>query len=90
VRVHFSANGWDDYQQWLEDDPAVLSRINALIKDARRTPFKGLGKPEALRGDLSGFWSRRVTGEHRLVYRVQGNAGLDQRIEILMCRHHYQ
>ena len=88
MRVHFSANGWDDYQQWPED--AILSRINALIKNARRTPFTGLGKPEALKGELSGCWSRRITGEHRLVYRVPDKASLDQRIEILMCRNHYK
>jgi toxin YoeB len=90
VREHFTLKGWDDYQHWLENDPAILSRINALIKDARRIPFKGLGKPEALKGELSGCWSRRITGEHRLVYRVQGKAGIDQRIEILMCCNHYQ
>lgn len=89
MRVHFSANGWDDYQHWLENDPAMLIRINALIKDARRNPFQGLGKPEALKGELSGWWSRRITTEHRLVYRAQGKAGLDQRIEILMCRNDY-
>jgi toxin YoeB len=89
VRVHFSINGWNDYQYWLENDPAMLIRINALIKDARRNPFQGVGKPEALKGELSGWWSRRITGEHRLVYRAQGKAGLDQRIEILMCRNHY-
>jgi toxin YoeB len=87
--VHFSTNGRDDYQYWLENDSATLLRINALIKDARRNAFQGLGKPEALKGELSRWWSRRITGEHRLVYRVQGKAGQDQRIEILMCRNHY-
>jgi toxin YoeB len=89
VRVHFSTNGWNDYQHWLKNDPAVLIRINALIKDASRNPFQGLGKPEALKGALSGRWSRRITAEHRFVYRIQGKAGPDQRIEILMCRNHY-
>jgi toxin YoeB len=89
VRVHFSINGWNDYQHWLENDPAILIMINTLIEDARRNPFQGLGKPEALKGELSGWWSRRITAEHRLVYRVQGKEGLDQRIEILMCRNHY-
>jgi toxin YoeB len=87
--VHFSANGWDDHQHWLRKDPAIPIRINALIKDARRNPFQGLGKPEALKGELSGWRSSRITGEHRFVYRAQGKAGFDQRIEILMCCNHY-
>jgi toxin YoeB len=87
--VHFSINGRNDYQYWLENDPAILIRINTLIKDARHNPFQGLGKPEALKGELSGWWSRQITADHRLVYRVQGKADLDQRIEMLMCRNHY-
>jgi len=90
VRVHFTGEGWSDYQYWLENDPAILVRFNALIKDARRSPFQGLGKPEGLKGDMAGWWSRRITSEHRLVYRVAGKAGTDQRIEIAMCRNHYQ
>jgi toxin YoeB len=89
VRVHFTTNGWNDYQHWLENELAILTRINALIKDARRNPFQGLGKPETLKGELAGWWSRRITSEHRLVYRVEGKAGVDQRIEIAMCRNHY-
>ena len=89
MRVHFTTNGWNDYQHWLENEPAILTRINALIKDARRNPFQGLGKPETLKGELAGWWSRRITSEHRLVYRVEGKAGVDQRIEIAMCRNHY-
>jgi toxin YoeB len=89
VRVRFTTNGWNDYQHWLENDAAMLVRINTLIKDARRNPFQGLGKPEPLKKELAGWWSRRITSEHRLVYRVEGNAGVEQRIEIGMCRHHY-
>jgi toxin YoeB len=63
--------------------------VNALIEDARRHPFAGLGKPEPLKGDLAGWWSRRITAEHRLVYRVQGRRGADQRIEAAQCRYHY-
>jgi toxin YoeB len=62
------------------------TRINALIKDARRNPFQGLGKPEPLKPELAGWWSRRITSEHRLVYRIEG---IDQQIEIAMCRNHY-
>ena len=89
MRVHFTTNGWNDYQHWLENNPAILTRINALIKDGRRNPFQGLGKPEALKKELADWWSRRITSEHRLVYRVEGKMAVDQRIEIAMCRNHH-
>ncbi len=79
---------WEDYLHWQDADRNAARRINELIKDARRNPFKGIGKPEPLKGDLAGWWSRRITGEHRLVYRVIGKAGT-QRIEIASCRYHY-
>ena len=68
----------------------MLVRINALIADARRNPFQGLGKPEPLKGDLSGWWSRRIALDHRLVYRVQGTRHTDQRLEVAACRFHYK
>ena len=89
MNVHFTRDGWADYRHWVETDLATLARVNALIEDARRSPFKGLGKPEPLKGDLAGWWSRRITGDHRLVYRVAGRAGGDPRIEIAMCRFHH-
>ena len=89
MRVHFTAEGWDNYQYWAKTDRDTLIRLNSLIENARRTPFTGIGKPEPLRGEFAGWWSRRITGEHRLVYRVQGKAGDDQRIEIAACRYHY-
>lgn len=89
MNVHFSDDGWDDYLHWARTDATVHQRLNDLIEDVRRHPFTGLGKPEALKGDLSGWWSRRITGEHRLVYRVQGRRGEDQRMEIIQCRYHY-
>jgi toxin YoeB len=88
LRVTFTDIGWDEYRSWLGDDVAILGKINDLIENARRTPFKGLGKPEPLKGELRGFWSRRITGEHRLVYCVDGNKG-DQKITIVQCRYHY-
>ncbi|CAH2601540.1 ribosome-dependent mRNA interferase toxin YoeB [Rhodovastum atsumiense] len=88
MKVHFSEEGWEDYQHWCQHDRTVLDKINALIEDTRRRPFTGLGKPEPLKAALSGWWSRRITGEHRLVYRVAG-AGAEQRIEIVQCRYHY-
>ena len=89
MKVHFSDDGWADYLHWVEADPSVHRRLNELTRDVRRHPFAGLGKPEALKGDLSGWWSRRITSEHRLVYRVQGRKGEDQRVEIIQCRHHH-
>lgn len=89
MKVHFTEEGWEDYQHWVATDPEALRRVNALIEDARRRLFTGLGKPEPLKGALAGWWSRRISGEHRLVYRVEGKAGDDQRIVIAACRYHY-
>jgi toxin YoeB len=88
MKLLFTAEAWDDYTCWQDTDHDVLRRINALVRDARRSPFKGIGKPEPLRGDLAGWWSRRTTGDHRLVYRVSGN-GPAQQLEIASCRYHY-
>ncbi len=89
MKVHFTDDGWDDYQAWIRTDLDTLKRLNLLIEDSRRSPFKGLGKPERLKGDLAGWWSRRITGDHRLVYRAAGKLGHDQRLEIAACRYHY-
>jgi toxin YoeB len=89
LRVHFTDNGWDDYVYWFDHDREILGRLNELIENIRRMPFKGLGKPEPLKGDLAGCWSRRITGEHRLVYTIEGKAGVDQRVTIVMCKYHY-
>jgi toxin YoeB len=78
----------EDYLYWRETDRALTRRINALVRDIRRSPFKGVGKPEPLRGDLAGWWSRRITDDHRLVYRLRG-AGEEQQVEIGVCRYHY-
>ena len=88
MRLVFSAQAWDDYQYWLAKNPDVLRRVNALIGECRRAPFSGTGKPEPLKGDLRGWWSRRVTREDRLVYRVSGT-GDERRLEIAQCRQHY-
>jgi toxin YoeB len=84
----WSDDGWDDYLYWQKADEKVLDSINNLIKDIKRDPFKGLGKPEPLKHDLAGWWSRRITGEHRLVYRVSGK-GRTQQLDIIQCRYHY-
>jgi toxin YoeB len=88
VRAAFTPDGWRDYLYWAENDRKVLGGLNRLIEDLRRSPFSGLGKPEPLKGELAGWWSRRITAEHRLVYRVEGR-GNDQQVVVAQCRHHY-
>ncbi|WAP68986.1 Txe/YoeB family addiction module toxin [Jiella pelagia] len=88
MRVQFTPRAWLDYQHWIEADRALLTRLNALIAEARRSPFVGTGKPEPLRGEFSGWWSRRIDREHRLVYRVNGK-GEEQTLVIAACRFHY-
>ena len=79
---------WQDYLQWQTEDEKILTAINDLIKDIKRDPFRGLGKPEPLKHDLRGWCSRRITGEHRLVYRLQGKDD-GQQLVIAQCRYHY-
>ena len=88
MKVVWSPNAWRDFLDWERTDPKIHAAIIALIADIKANPFKGLGKPEPLKYHLKGLWSRRLTGEHRLVYRVSGK-GQDQRLEILQCRYHY-
>ena len=88
MKLLWSEAAWEDYLYWQKADPDPLHRINTLLQDIRRSPFKGLGKPEPLRGDLSGWWSRRISGDHRIVYRAHG-LGDEQRVEIVACRYHY-
>ncbi|AMO20999.1 Txe/YoeB family addiction module toxin [Flavobacterium columnare] len=87
--IVFTPHGWDDFSYWIENNPDTVVRIKELLKAIKQDPFKGIGKPEALRHDLKGFWSRRITDEHRLVYRVSGTKGVDQRCTIIQCRFHY-
>lgn len=88
MKVLFWPTGWEDYLHWQAEEPKLLARVNGLIKEVRRDPFRGTGKPEALSGNLSGWWSRRIDREHRLVYRVTGK-GEAQALEIAACRYHY-
>lgn len=89
MKTVFSDEAWEDYLWWQSEETGKgLSRVNALIKDAQRSPFKGIGKPEPLKGDLSGWWSRRITDEHRFVYRVSGT-GAAQQLDIAQLRYHY-
>ena len=84
MNIEFTPEGWDDYLWFQQNDKAGLKRINLLITAIQREPFDGLGKPEPLKHNLSGFWSRRITGEHRLVHAVE-----DDEIRVVMCRYHY-
>lgn len=84
MKLIFSVQSWDDYLYWQQTDKRILKKINELIKDIQRTPFEGKGKPELLKHNLSGFWSRRITEEHRLVYEV-----LNGNLLIASCRYHY-
>lgn len=87
--ISFTPNGWEDLEYWINNDPDTVKRVKDLIKSIRQDPFKGLGKPEPLKYDLKGFWSRRITGEHRIVYKVSGTKGVDQKCVIIQCRFHY-
>lgn len=88
MRLTFSSRAWDEYLAWQGDDRRGLERLNALLKDCMRDPFRGIGKPEPLSGNLSGWWSRRINQEHRLVYRVT-DKGEAQALEVAQCRYHY-
>jgi toxin YoeB len=89
VDLRFSSCAWNDYQHWLSTDRNVLRRLTTLIKHTIRSPFEGIGKPEPLKGDLSGWWARRITDEHRLVYRIVGAANATV-LAIAACRFHYE
>ncbi len=84
MRITFSKNAWEDYVLWQTEDKRILRKINELIEAIQRKPFEGIGKPEPLKYDLAGFWSRRIDREHRLVYQV-----IDNEILIYSCRYHY-
>ncbi len=83
--VVFSPDAFEQYQYWQQTDKTALRKLNQLLKECQRTPFEGTGKPEGLRGQLAGLWSRRISQEHRLVYRVD-----DANLFIVSCRYHYE
>ena len=88
MRITFDPDAWDDYLHWQATDSRMLAKLNGLLAECQRHPFKGTGKPEPLRDNLKGWWSRRIDREHRLVYRVSGS-GDAQALEIAQCRFHY-
>ncbi|SMB99138.1 addiction module toxin, Txe/YoeB family [Hymenobacter roseosalivarius DSM 11622] len=83
--VVFSANSFEHYQYWQETDQKILRKLNQLLRECQRMPFAGTGKPEPLKGELAGLWSRRITQEHRLVYRVDST-----NVFVASCRYHYE
>lgn len=87
--TEFTPVGWGDFEYWLDNDQQIADKIRELIKSIKQTPFKGLGKPEPLKFGLKGLWSRRITGEHRLVYQISGTKGENQKCSIVQCRFHY-
>lgn len=89
MNIEFSESGWEDFNYWIENDLTNVNKINDLLRSIKQNPFKGLGKPEPLKQNLSGYWSRKITSEHRLVYKVYGKKGVDQRCIIIQCRFHY-
>jgi toxin YoeB len=84
MKLIFSEQAWEDYLYWQKTDKKLLERINALIKDTSRSPFEGIGKPEPLKNALSGYWSRRINDEHRIVYKISDGSML-----IAQLRYHY-
>lgn len=84
LKIIFLSTGWEDYLYWQAQDRKILKKINTLIKEIEREPYHGLGKPEPLKHELAGWWSRRINLEHRLVYRVEADS-----VFILQCRYHY-
>ena len=84
MNILFTEEAWADYVYWQSNDKKILRKINELVKSILRDPFEGIGKPEPLKYQLSGYWSRRIDLEHRLVYRIEGN-----NLEIISCRYHY-
>lgn len=89
MTIVFTKNAWEDFVYWIETDEDTVSKIKELLKSIIETPFKGIGKPDPLKYSLKGFWSRRISQEHRLVYRVSGKRGKDQKCTIIQCRYHY-
>jgi toxin YoeB len=84
MELLWQTNAWEDYCYWQKQDKKILERVNELIKDCLRSPFKGIGKPEPLKGNYAGCWSRRITQEHQLIYKIN-----ERRLHILQCLYHY-
>lgn len=84
MKLCFTASAWEDYLWFQQHDRKLLKRVNQLLQDVLRSPFEGIGKPEPLKGSLSGYWSRRINDEHRLVYKAES-----EQVVVIACRYHY-
>lgn len=89
MNIEFTEIAWEDFSYWVENDKTTVAKIKELINSINKTPFTGIGKPEPLKFGLKGYWSRRISGEHRLVYKISGTKGVDQKCTIVQCRFHY-
>jgi toxin YoeB len=89
MNIEFTELTWEDFSFWIDNDEAITNKIKELIVGIAKDPFKGIGKQEPLKFGLRGYWSRRISGEHRLVYKVIGSKGIDQKCIIIQCRFHY-
>lgn len=85
MEIRFSNEGFEDLNYWKKNNPKMVNRIKKILESIAKTPYEGIGKPEPLKYGLSGFWSRRINQEHRLVYRIK-----DENIEVISCRYHYR
>ncbi len=83
--IAFTDKGWTDFLDWSKNDRKVFNKVSRLIEETSKNPFKGTGKPEALKHNLKGYWSRRITNEHRLIYKISENT-----IKIVSCKYHYK
>ena len=90
MTIEFSLNAWEDLSFWIKEDFSKVEKIKELINAIAKTPFVGIGKPEPLKQNLKGYWSRRINDEHRLVYKISGDSRKTQVCYILSCRNHYQ
>lgn len=90
MEILFSSEGWNHYLYWQNEDLKIVQKINELLKNIQMSPFQGIGKPEPLRNEYKGFWSRRINSEHRLIYRIVSKKNVNQHIEVLTCRFHYK
>lgn len=90
MKIVFTENAWDDLTYWIENDIEQIKKIKELINSIKTNPFRGIGKPEPLKHQLKGYWSRRINQEHRIVYEISGKKNVDQICKILQCRFHYK
>jgi len=89
MNIFFTKSAWEEFEHWIETDKSIVDKIKDLIKSIIETPFRGIGKPEPLKHKYKGYWTRRITQEHRLVYKISGKKGENQMCTIIQCRYHY-